>query len=398
MNKYLRRENIYRLVSILAGLLIALLAAEIGLRIIFPEPQEFYVWRPNLQRNFNPSPGVMPGITGNSRFYINSEGIRGDEFSEEQEYRILAIGGSTTECAYLDQTEAWPYLLQERLNSLELYDVWVGNVGKSDRNTNHHILQMEYLLPQYPRIDAIVMLVGACERLRGDVTHEELLDHAFSAHPYGSQSFPQNMAIWRLSRKLMRPRANWDILFPVQSAVIMEHTGKWYTAAREHRKSAEIVDGLPDLTPLLEEYERNLNTIIDMAESKSVRLIFLAQPAMYRPDLTQQEKDLLWGGAADRSLGKYYSVSEMLAREEQRNSKLIEVCQLRGVEYIDLANRLPKDVTVFYDDYHFNENGSRMVADVIFEYLSQREPFVESGEEPLIRGFHSQSPKLQRSP
>jgi len=368
----IKREYIQRLALIVVGLFLALVVAEISLRIIFPEPQQFYVWRPNLQREFSPSQGVMPRVTGNSRFYINSEGIRGDEFSESQEYRILTIGGSTTECAYLDQEEAWPYLLQEKLGN----NVWVGNIGKSDRNTNHHILQMEYLLPQYPRIDVIVMLVGACEQLRGDATDEELLDHAFVLHPYKRQSFPQNMAVWRLTQRLIQPRANWDMLFPAQSAVVMEDTGKWYTAAQEHRRNAGIVDDMPNLAPLLEEYEYNLNAIIDIAKSKSIRLILMTQPSMYRKGLTEQEKNLLWGGAVDESLEKYYSVRVLAVRDEQRNSKLIEVCQLRGIECIDLANCLPKDITVFYDDYHFNESGSKMVADVIGDYLSGREPFI----------------------
>lgn len=102
----------------------------------------------------------------------------------------------------------------------------------------------------------------------------------------------------------------------------------------------------------------------------------MTQPSMYRKGLTEQEKNLLWGGAVDESLEKYYSVRVLAVRDEQRNSKLIEVCQLRGIECIDLANCLPKDITVFYDDYHFNESGSKMVADVIGDYLSGREPFI----------------------
>ena len=101
---------------------------------------------------------------------------------------------------------------------------------------------------------------------------------------------------------------------------------------------------------------------------------------MYRQDLTEQEKDLLWGGPTDESFQRYYSVGVLMERAEQINAKTVQVCESRGVEYIDLANIVPKDATVFYDDLHYNENGSRMVADAVFQYLSQREPFVESGE------------------
>ena len=46
-------------------------------------------------------------------------------------YRILTLGGSSTECLVLDQTEAWPQLLQDRLNETNKYQVWVGNAGQS---------------------------------------------------------------------------------------------------------------------------------------------------------------------------------------------------------------------------------------------------------------------------
>jgi hypothetical protein len=86
--------------------------AEIGPRLVFPPSGKYYPWLPNLHRIFRPDPNIMPGVQGESNFIVNSQGVRGDEFSPDDDYRILAIGGSTTECLYLDQTEAWPYLVQ----------------------------------------------------------------------------------------------------------------------------------------------------------------------------------------------------------------------------------------------------------------------------------------------
>lgn len=63
----------------------------------------YYVWPPKLRKIFKPNPDVMPGISGKSEFAINSQGIRGDELIPLYTYRILTIGGSTTECLYLDQ-------------------------------------------------------------------------------------------------------------------------------------------------------------------------------------------------------------------------------------------------------------------------------------------------------
>lgn len=102
------------------------------------------MWPPNIHRVFNLDPRVLPGVEGETNFIVNSEGIRGDEFIPQDDYRILAIGGSTTEDLYLDQTEAWPQVLQSQLNDDNIRRVWVGNVGKSGRNTRENVLQMNY--------------------------------------------------------------------------------------------------------------------------------------------------------------------------------------------------------------------------------------------------------------
>jgi lysophospholipase L1-like esterase len=384
MRNLFQPENIYRLVLVVVGVLIALAIIEFGLRIAFPEPTSYYVWRPNLERTFRPYPGAMPGINGDSRFFINSTGIRGDEFAGDQQYRILCIGGSTTECMYLDQTEAWPYLLQEKLNGLNTLKVWVGNVGKSACGTPDYILQMEHLLPQYPQLDAIILLIGANEGAPESV-YAYPLDHAFAIHPFEDKPFPQNTALWRLGHRffiLLNSRTNWDTLFTVQVKEVQEQAGKWYIDAREQRAQAEIVDEMPDLTPLLDEYGENLNTIIDMAKAESIRLICMTFPSIYREDLTEQERALLWGGPTDETQEKYYSVRVLMERAKQINSKTIDVCQSQGVECIDLANLLPKDTTVFYDDLHYNESGAQLIAQAIFEYLSDTEPFNHTGEIP----------------
>ena len=95
---------------VVASFVFALGLSETALR--FVSPSKYHVWPPGLGYTFRPSPEIMPGIEGDSRFSINDDGLRGYPLSNGEAYRILAIGGSTTECLYLDDAEAWPYLWQ----------------------------------------------------------------------------------------------------------------------------------------------------------------------------------------------------------------------------------------------------------------------------------------------
>ena len=132
---------------------------------------------------------------------------------------------------------------------------------------------------------------------------------------------------------------------------------------------------MPDLSSALEEYSRNLNAIIDLAEVRHTRTIFVTQPTMWKPGLPKELSDLLLFGGVGRyhreSGHEYYSVEALSEGMSMYNEKLMGVCRSRNVECVDLASYLPADTTVFYDDCHFNESGSEKVATIIAEYLLQ---------------------------
>jgi lysophospholipase L1-like esterase len=316
----------------------------------------------------------MPGVAGESRFITNSKGVRADELTADYTYKILAVGASTTECLYLDQEEAWPHLLQKSLNeSQSYYKVWVGNVGKSGLNARDHIVELQYLLKQYTDIDVIILLIGANDflsRLGQDTSYNpdflkntsadnQLLQRVFSNA--GDES----------SRILSIVKA---AIFP--SRTVQDEAGKIYITWREHRRNAAAIrQTLPDLTSALEEYTRNINIIIDLAQGKSIRVIFMTQQVLWTPNIPEQLNSLLWAGGIgnfQKERGKeYYSVEALSTGMEMYNKSLIKACHTRHVECFDLASILPKDTTVFYDDVHFNENGAKKVAEALTRYLIQ---------------------------
>ncbi|MCI0545958.1 MAG: SGNH/GDSL hydrolase family protein, partial [Candidatus Rokubacteria bacterium] len=145
-----------RLAPLALGAALALVAAELCLRALAPRAGGFYVWAPGLERTFHPLPGTMPGVEGPSSFRINSIGLRSAEPAAGSDPRILCVGGSTTECLYLDQEETWPALVEKQLGP----GAWVGNAGRSGRQTRDHVVQLERLLPLFEGLDRVVLLVG----------------------------------------------------------------------------------------------------------------------------------------------------------------------------------------------------------------------------------------------
>jgi hypothetical protein len=156
--------------------------------------------------------------------------------------------------------------------------------------------------------------------------------------------------------------------------------GAVYPTWRAHRAgAARVWDTLPDLDPALREYRSNLEAMVGIAEERNVRLIYLTQPTLWRDDLTTDEEAALWlGGVGDFQTEpghEYFSAGALAIGMDAFNETLLDVCHASGAECVDVASALPKDLSVFYDDVHFTERGSLLVAQSVAEYLRQRPPY-----------------------
>jgi lysophospholipase L1-like esterase len=362
--------------AILLSCLPGVLLGEVLLRNL--ASSSWFVWPPNLRHEFRPSPEIMPGVSGLSRFEINEHGLRGDGLSEDQDVRLLALGGSTTECLFLDGPESWPRLLQDHLSAARQGPkIWVGNAGKSGLNTWHHRVHAEKLLAQYPRIDAVLVLAGvndlsqrlALDRAYAPPPPDKVLDEAFEQKPlrFMDGPFYKRTALWQGLKKIDRRLRT--------EGTAQDATGRVYVTWRRHRQDAKAVrEELPDLGPALAEYEDNLRAIAETAARHEARVVFLTQPALWREDLPEDLQRLLWMGGVgqfQKEAGhEYYSAGALASAMAAYNRTLLEVCrEIPGALCVDLAASLPRDTAAFYDDVHFNEAGSRRVARVVADHL-----------------------------
>ncbi len=370
----------------LASTAVSVFAAELLLRTLAPAPRAWRVWRPGLEATFHPAPGVMPGVSGASRFTTNRIGLRGSDWGSEPGLRILAIGGSTTESLYLDDSEVWTRRLQDRLDRRDAR-VWVANGGKSGLSSRHHVVQTMRLLEQHPEVDALLVLVGVNDlhhRLSLDEdyvpidreprsTFEELALRSFAVHPAVDAASPVWRPVqlgYRLSRLGQRgPAAG------ASGHLVQDDAGRVYEKWRRHRAEASRVrDTLPSLDAALREYAGNLVTIADVAARHGVEVVFATQPVLWRPDLGPNERARLWFGGVghfQREPGhEYYSVGALAEGMARYNEVTLAVCAERGLRCVDLTD-LSGDPSVFYDDCHFNEHGSLRVAEFLAAGLEQ---------------------------
>lgn len=376
--------------AIIIVVLIILLLELFSSRLLVPPPDNFYIWPPGIERTFTPDQEILPGTSPTVWFRTNSYGLRSYNPAPNDDYRILVLGGSAAECLYLNQRITWPRLIIANLQrEMPRLKVWVGNGGRSGQNSRDHIFHLLHVPLRALDVDAIIILAGVNDlllRLRqgeyfdpgyldqsGAASRQ--LDHAFLFVPYQYSlpppPFYKKLGLWRVAKRI---RNRFFSERPQDSE------GKIVANWRENRKLSGIrLDHLPEMEEGLREYKSNIDTIIDLASKKGIRLIFVTQPALWKKGMTPEENARLWMGGVGpfkTHPGESYYTPEALSEGlKTYNSLLSSFCRWRGVECLDLATGFPQNTGVFYDDCHFTVEGSERIAREISDYLLSKPPW-----------------------
>jgi lysophospholipase L1-like esterase len=385
--------QVRKLLLVLASTLVGLSILEVVSRRQLPDG--YFVWPPGWQATFDPAAGIR-GIEGPSHLTVNSLGLRGDEIGAGTRYRMIAIGGSTTICTRLDDREAWPYAVQERLNAtLGAGTAWVGNAGRPGHATPQHVLQVEKLLETLPRIDAVIVLAGANDmlialtwglepkRALGSAGLDPL-DTAFALHPAEGRRWWRRTGIGRW----LAARQDW-LGGAGRGPVMDARTAEWVNRARALRRTARQRDDLPDLSAALASYRKGLRRIARQAARHGARVLFVSQPSLWREELPEEELASLWTGGPP--LGRqhdhavFWGTAALERALDLYNEAMRRACGEERVECIDAAASLPKTGEIFWDDLHFTEEGARRMADLVAGHLLATDPlagWVSAGSRP----------------
>lgn len=271
------------------------------------------------------------------------------------------MGGSTTECFYLDDADAWPEVLHRKL-SVERPVVNVVNAGHSGDNTRDHIaLLTQRVIPFQP--DVILLMVGINDLgLQLESDYSPIRNDSRSLIPEESPG----IRLWvksrlsdvsqlaRLTTLVIRGRIKED----VRGNPVQDIHGAWVQKAREdlQRMPLRSVDPESILKP---EFEENLRTLVGATRSAGAEPVLLTQPAIWGAPLGDWEK-LLWVSYHGRI--PHAQLWRML---ENFNDVTRRVASELDVPLVDLARSMPKTTAMFYDDDHFTVAGAERVAEEI---------------------------------
>jgi hypothetical protein len=360
---------------------LAELGLRIGIRQLNRNPLHFKPGAKMVFHNNRRWPGLSPTVT----FSVNELGLRGPMPPHEgRVYKIITVGGSTTECRGLDDSEEWPHLLMQAMNERQKnYSVWVGNAGVAGLTCVDHLAFLRRL-PILSQADLLIFLVGANDLQAtldfGGAPTQRVLEYRaklFEEHaPFGvtpvGGSFRRSW-VFALIEEAWRGRGSLLAGMGVHSADKPEPESSESSAPPPRRGTVP----LPDLQIGLREYAHRLNSLERECRARGLRCVFLTQPAIWRADLTPAEQRTLWTGKVGRQghpLG-YPRIADLANAMDAYNQILLTACREDHLECYDLASSVPRDTSAFCDDFHFNVGGARIVAQFLAARLLSAPPF-----------------------
>lgn len=333
---------------------------------ILPVEALFHRRSPYKQHLYRPAPEVMPGVEGLSQYSVNRYGFRADEIPRRRDTpRVLCIGGSTTECLYLDQSETWPALLQDALREqLSEPSLWVGNAGYSGYGTSHHLALVQHA-EIVLQTDCLVFLVGMNDFML------ELRGFDFARPQWNPRGQVRPLVAETALGRLVRTFAQKTKPVRRQGAELIEDVvGASYIDRREDRSVGRRIP-LPNLDEAVARYRERIRAIASLCRARRTRCIFLTQPVLWDDGLSAEWESLLWLGYNDDD--EYVDVPELRAGMDRYNAALIEECAELGVECVDLSG-MSGDARFYYDDCHLNEAGAAEVARRLAEHFAEAGP------------------------
>jgi lysophospholipase L1-like esterase len=376
---------------IIGAIAVAVIAAEIAARL-YARWSGCFAFAPRWKMHQSLDPRLHPDLERQVRFEINSWGERGGPVPRGA-YRVLAVGGSSCECASLDQYTTWPAMVQkilsERSDSAEIggRPVHVGSIGKSGYTTTSVATALSKILPRYRRkLDAILIMTGASDVIKwleagapDRLPNEAPLDMLYMIHPGKISGFdPRQSGLAYIALRVM-------LTFKTKRVV---NSGATVLRTREaKRRATDIRTNVPDARIVLDNFAARFSEILDLCAAKARRVIVVHQPWFEKREYTSEELALQWIGGVKAPGGSpktFFSEQVICALYRQLDDVESRICRERGIEQIDLMPHLPPTLETFFDLNHFTPKGSRRVAELVADTILGTES-LSSGEPVAAR-------------
>ena len=281
-----------------------------------------------------------------------------DFTSNDKNVSIIFFGGSTTECAYVEEEKRFPYLVSEKLG------IRVLNGGVSGNHSMHSLLSMIGKgIPQKPKHVVLMHAVNDLSTLSKTLSYWKAPDSRSLIQTGNAPSHHSSLyKIARAAKNYFVPNT-WQMTRHIFLSTEYLQTDEWAIYRNDKIKSSDIEH------ILIEQFTASLKSFVHLSRSWNIEPILMTQFNRLKSD-----------DSTVRAEFKLYqpliSYDEFIGFYAKTNDLVRMVAKDDNVFLIDLDSEIPPTSEYIYDSVHLTTIGSELVAEKISTALKARYPTI----------------------
>ncbi len=320
--------------------------------------------KPNIDVNFTPSQNALDDseTLKDITYYLKTDdngfiknGNNQISKLKKNDVKIIFFGGSTTESLFVKESVRFPSLLEKNLREKIKKNIYVYNAGVSGNNSLHSLLNL--------------ISKGISIKPNFVVLMNNMND-------LGSLKFSGSYWKAPLSRSIIKKseektifrlifNETKDFLIPNLYNFIRPRI-QFNRNVKSNDEWAEFRNNKIDYDSLDSMYSSSIKSFIRVSRAWDIEPILMTQ--FNRVNST----DPLWQKTFLKYEGNYKSNNEYINKYHQFNEIIRQIAKDEKVSLIDLAVVVPRNNDFIYDVVHLNENGSKLVANVLTDFFLKK--------------------------
>jgi len=279
--------------------------------------------------------------------------IKPSKVHEKPDINIVFLGGSTTQCSYVDEKLRFPCLAGRIIEKGSNKKVNSYNSGVNGNNSLHSIdILLNKVIPMNP--DIVVMGHNV----------NDLLISLRGGHWI---SDPIRGVIVDIDANLPRLvfRKIKDSLFPNIYASLAHNKGVGRLGSfllKDGRRSSARTGRIKiDKEDLARNFASSLQTFISICKAWSIKPVLITQAGR----LKDSPDPIILKGIEKLERSTHVGYPEFKELFDLFNETIRKAAKENDVLLIDLASEIPQEKEYMYDMVHFNDNGSALAATII---------------------------------
>ncbi len=285
----------------------------------------------------------------------------------DPDYKIVFIGGSTTECMYVTENNRFPYLTGQLIEEKTNKHINSYNMGGSGNNSMHSLdIILNKIMPMSPDIVVIMHAANDYADLAYDHTYWPIgtpRSELITINDYFPKR-PKETFIWHFKGlfKTIYPNI-YQKIYLLKERIIHPQEQKQTKPYDEWEGLRQNIKDR-DFDFMQKEYNWVLQMIITACKTHDILPVLMTQSNRFKenPDdfVLKSLSPMLNAGITYETFKNEYDTFNDIIRD---------VAKTNEIPLIDLANIVPQKKEYMYDTMHYNDTGSKFVATIISEKL-----------------------------